>query len=37
MAWRVIRSEQGSVSETRNVPGKGKLRGYAGLRIVDDG
>jgi hypothetical protein len=34
---RAIRSELGAVSETRHVPGKGKLRGYTGLRIVDDG
>jgi hypothetical protein len=34
---RVIRSELGAVSETMHVPGKGKMRGYAGLRILDDG
>jgi hypothetical protein len=34
---RVIRTELGAMSETRHVPGKGNLRGYAGLHIVDDG
>jgi hypothetical protein len=34
---RVIRSKLGAVSETRHVFGKGKMRGYAGLRILDNG